>query len=83
MKRWIVVVIMVVVLSLSGCGYDKAQNTMVGNSPSFTKIERGEDCDIVYHKETKVMYVVSNRPYNYGSFTLLVNADGSPMLYEE
>lgn len=83
MKRWIVVALMVVVLSLSGCGYDKAQVIQAGNSPSFTQIEQGDEYIIVYHKETKVMYVVSQSAYNHGSFTLLVNADGSPMLYEE
>ena len=33
---------------------------------------------IVYHKETKVMYVVDN-----GVFSILVNPDNTPILYEE
>ena len=37
---------------------------------------------VVYHKETKVMYAVSAASYNRGTFTLLVNADGTPMLYD-
>lgn len=39
--------------------------------------------NIVYHKDTKVMYAVSKGGYNSGNFTLLVNPDGSPMLWEE
>ena len=37
---------------------------------------------VVYHRDTKVMYVVSDGVYNAGNFTLLVNPDGSPMLWE-
>ena len=39
--------------------------------------------DVVYQKDTKVMYVVSRGTYNQGTFTMLVNPDGSPMLYEK
>lgn len=38
--------------------------------------------DVVYHKDTKVMYAVSHSCYNIGTFTVLVNPDGTPMLYE-
>lgn len=38
---------------------------------------------VVYAKDTKRMYAVSANPYNAGAVALLVNADGSPMLYEE
>ena len=54
----------------------------------FIRIQRhdyfkGDDYDVVYHKGTKVMYVISRGQYNSGTFTLLVNPDGSPMLYKE
>ena len=39
--------------------------------------------EVVYHKDTKVMYVIARGKYTDGNFTLLVNPDGSPMLYEE
>lgn len=38
---------------------------------------------IVYHKDTKVMYAISCGGYNSGNFTLLLNPDGSPMLWED
>lgn len=38
---------------------------------------------VVYDRETKVMYAISNGGYNAGNFTLLVNADGSPKLWKE
>ena len=37
---------------------------------------------IYYDKETKVMYLVSNI-YKGGGITVLVNADGKPLLYGE
>lgn len=53
-------------------------------SPSmFVVVEDMHSWQVVYHRETKVMYAVSDRIYNYGTFTLLVNPDGTPMLYEE
>ena len=53
-------------------------------SPStFVVVEDMHSWQVVYHRETKVMYAVSDRSYNYGTFTLLVNPDGTPMLYEE
>lgn len=37
---------------------------------------------VVYHRDTKVMYVVSAGGYNVGNFMLLVNPDGSPMIWD-
>ena len=49
----------------------------------FVRVEYNGDYKVVYHKDTKVMYAVSCGQYNKGTFTLLVNSDGSPMLYEK
>lgn len=48
----------------------------------FVLIEKGEHWYVYYHRETKVMYVMSFSSYNRGNFTIMVNPDGSPMLYE-
>ncbi len=48
----------------------------------FEQVGYGNGYKIVYHKQTKVMYVVSDEYYNRGNFTLLVNSDGTPMIYE-
>ena len=37
---------------------------------------------VVCHRDTKVMYVVSAGGYNAGNFTVLVNPDGSPMIWD-
>ena len=48
----------------------------------FTKIYGDGDFYIVYDNETKVMYAVSDGLYNRGTLTMLVNADGTPKLYD-
>ena len=46
-------------------------------------VESYGDYQIIYDKYTKVMYSVSNGGYNEGILTLLVDADGNPLLYTE
>ena len=48
----------------------------------FVEVERCLTWKIVYDSETKVMYAVSYGGHSYGAFTLLVNPDGSPKLWE-
>ena len=67
---------------LSGCG-NKVANESNSSAPSmFTTVEIAKTWMVVYHKETKVLYVVSNDYHNYGNFTVLLDADGSPLLWE-
>jgi hypothetical protein len=40
------------------------------------------NCEIVYDKDTKVMYSISNGTYNRGTLTVLLNADGTPKIWE-
>ena len=48
----------------------------------FVLIEETGVWKVVYHNETKVMYAVSAGGYNMGTFTLLVDRDGKPLLYK-
>lgn len=72
---------------LSSCDmprYNKVETAKSEDGASmFVLVERARDWYVVYHKNTKVMYAVSAGTRNYGMFTLLVDADGKPMLYEE
>lgn len=49
----------------------------------FVVVEQAGVWKIVYHKETKVMYAISCGYYNTGTFTLLVDENGEPLLWEE
>lgn len=73
------VIAILLVLLLIGC----TSNDAVVQQEMFASVENGTSWIVVYHKETKVMYVVSMSSYNCGNFTLLVNADGTPMLWED
>ena len=68
---------------LIGCG---TQIERVDEKPvsMFIIVEgSGMDCyRIVYHRDTKVMYAISCGDYNAGNFTVLLNPDGSPMLWK-
>ena len=67
---------------LVGCGGSPEVDENVSKSSSFVIVEDGEGYCIVYHKDTKVMYALSTASYNMGNFTLLVNPDGTPMVWE-
>ena len=71
-----------VLTMVTGCA-KPVEGVSDANSVSmFVEIERAGNWIVVYHRETKVMYAVSNDRYNYGSFTLLVDENGNPLLYK-
>lgn len=82
MKKQILSVALAVVMAvcLVGCGDTENVND---DTSMFALIETTCDWQIVYHKETKVMYAVSDGDYNRGIFTPLYNADGTLQIYEE
>jgi hypothetical protein len=78
---------MVAVMSLGlvGCDYAamESEEEDYSNVPSmFFEVEDGDVYRVVYHKDTKVMYTISDSGYNMGNFTVMLDADGTPMLYE-
>lgn len=87
-KKVIALIFSATVLSsiLTGCNYaevEKTYDTEAENLTSmFVEVEEGYSWKVVYDKETKVMYAVSNSGYNYGNFTLLVDENGNPKLWD-
>lgn len=78
-------IIVSIVLMFAGCASTRAEATEVdvsNDGDTFVCIDSDYCCCIVYHKDTKVMYAISNGKYNRGTVTLLVNADGTPMIWE-
>lgn len=71
---------------LIGCGTPIERVDEKTQKPvSMFIIVEGSSLDsyrIVYHRDTKVMYAISCGTYNSGNFTVLLNPDGSPMLWE-
>lgn len=85
MKRIILFVVSILfVFSLCSCSHDTVDiESCQKTSSMFVMIEDTGIWNIVYHKDTMVMYVVSRGSYNQGTFTLMVNPDGTPMLYQK
>ncbi len=81
----VLIVLMCAMLSicLLGCGQKVTNESDNKQESMFTIVESAFQWTIVRHKETGVMYAVSNGMYNSGIFTLLVNSDGTPMVWEE
>lgn len=74
---------MMMLLSLSACATKQTREIIDGETSRMVYVEETSAYCIVYDKYTKVMYAVSNAGYNCGNFTLLVNADRSPLLYTD
>ena len=84
MKRTIAIILLAAALAiiLTGC-VQTATEKRPEQVSRFVQVERCDTYSVVYDKETKVMYAVSNYGAGSGVFTLLVDAEGSPKLWEE
>ena len=86
MKKIIAICTLILCIGLCSCNTTVVKQEDIAasghNISMFIEIESASSWKVVYHKDTKVMYVVSWGGYNCGNFTMLVNADGSPMIYE-
>lgn len=80
-KAFILASVMCFCLMLCGC-QDVEKSYDEGKLSMFVIVENTNSWQVVYQKETKVMYSVSIGDYNRGTFTLLVNPDGTPMIWE-
>ena len=85
MKKLITLFITIILCAclFVGCEIAEVQNEATNKDKSmFILVEQANDWKVLYHQETKVMYVVSDGSYNHGTFVVLVNADGTPMIWE-
>lgn len=83
MKKALVASLFLVLLVFASCTASIEKTEGQQETSVFVQVEKTEFWQVVYHKETKVMYTVSRGAYNSGDFTLLVNPDGTPMIYKE
>ena len=83
-KLCLLVVLVVLTLILAGCyaNVEKDQEMLAKKTSMFVIVETPSGWNVVYDKETKVMYAVSWSSHNFGNFTMLVNSDGTPKLWK-
>lgn len=80
MKK-ILMALIVTVMLLSGCA--KVENAEQSNVSRFKLLESSGSWYVVADRETGVMYAVSGGIYNQGIFTVLVDADGKPLIWDK
>lgn len=86
-KIFVIMLLIAVVLLTTGCNSSTVMKeediSESGDKFSmFVEVESGPHWKIFYDRETLCMYVMSRGSYNWGTFTLLVNSDGTPKLWE-
>lgn len=82
MKK-IIIFLGIAILCLCACSNVTIAQDEEKEYERFKTIYKGDCFNVVYDIETKVQYSVSMRSYNYGNLTLLVDAEGKPLLYKE
>lgn len=81
MKKIFLIILCLFAMCLSAC--TSIENEVSSEKVSmFVIVETTRFWKVVYHRETKVMYAVSLGSYNKGTFTLLVDENGKPLLWE-
>ena len=70
------------VIMLTGCG--KSEESEEQENKRFKQLNGSvtDNFYIAYDTETGIEYSVSNGAYNHGTLTILVDADGKPLIYE-
>ena len=70
-------------MGCSGSHVNRSSDYNEDQASMFVSVEYvNENWRVVYHRDTKVMYVVSAGSYNRGTFTVMLNPDGTPMIWE-
>lgn len=76
------VVLVAVLASCSEGTVVEVEGKDAQNTSMFIEVERTDYWRVVYHKDTKVMYVISNGVSNGGNFTVMVDRYGFPLVWE-
>lgn len=87
MKRWIVVALVLALgLMLAGCARGKVDAGQIADAEvdnrMFMVVSNEIKGKVLVEKATGVMYWMSNYNNNWGNLTVLVNADGTPRIWE-
>lgn len=82
MKKTLCIILIALMMSLCGCEASQVPEVPMVDGSMFIVVEDGTFYEVVYHNSTKVMYVVSKGYCNVGSFTVMLNPDGTPMLWK-
>ena len=87
MKRWIVAALVLALgLMMAACAKGKVDGRQIADAEvdncMFMVVSKERGGMVLVDKATGVMYWMSNGGYNGGNLTLLINADGTPRIWE-
>ena len=87
MKRWIVAALVLALgMMLAGCAMGKVDAGQIANAKMdnkmFMVVSDEHAGEVIVDKSTRVMYWISKCSNNSGNLTVLVNADGTPRIWE-
>ena len=82
MKKTLCIILLALTMTLCGCEASQVPEEPLESNSMFVVVEKGTFYSVVYHKSTKVMYVMSSGQYNVGTFTVMLNPDGTPMIWK-
>ena len=77
----IIAILVLCICTLTAC-VSTVESEPKNEASMFVEVERCASWIVVYHRDTKVMYVVSDGSYNRGTFTMLVDENGLPLIWE-
>ena len=81
-KILLIIMALLAVILLSGCS--TMEEIPKEEKPStFMIYERYDSGAVLVDRNTHVMYWMSASSYNYGNLAMLVNADGSPKIWND
>lgn len=86
MKKQIDIILAVILTMSLLCGCNCVERIDEEESPEtsmFVIVERSSEWMVCYQKDTKVMYVISWGMHNTGNFTVMLNPDGTPQLWNK
>lgn len=90
MKRIIVIALAIVlVISAVACTDTTVtvENESVGDTSMFVIVESSYSWTVIYHRQTKVMYLIAHGKFGSaggvarGGATIMLDADGMPLLW--
>lgn len=81
-KMAVAALLLAAALALTGCEDTVPEGVPRMSESPFATVYSSFCFKVLFDRETKVMYAMSNGGYNAGNFTMLRNADGTPRLWE-
>lgn len=82
MKKTLCIILLALTMTLCGCEASQVPEEPLVENSMFVVVEDGTFYRVAYHKDTKVMYAISWGYGNAGTFTVMLNPDGTPMIWK-